>query len=387
MNTVSKRILYLQYANPGRTATWYSSRILAEEGWDVRFLGVHSDGPQALQHAAHPRIHSEVLPYSEPGWRQKAAYVAFVRRALRLAREWKPDWVYVSDSLAAPAGIILMKYYGLKVVYHEHDSPSLEHRATLFMRMVFAARRALARTVVFNVLPQRERIALFIEETGTRRPVYCVWNCPSRAEAREDFVRRRAAAEALAVYFHGSINLDRVPLALIEGARLCRFPVHLRIVGYETVGSRGTIERLRAAADDRDGNVTLEIVGSVPTREDLHRMMDGMHVGWINYLNTSGDLNMTHLAGASNKAFDYLSAALPIIVPDRPDWENLFVVPGYGRSCDPGDPGAIARALTWFYEHPDAAAEMGMRGRARVAAEWHYEKQFRPIADLLSSSG
>ena len=380
---MSKRILYLQYVNPGAFPPLeYSSRILAEEGWDVRFLGVHSDGPQVLQHGAHPRIHSEVLPYTKPGWRQKAAYVVFLRRALRIAREWKPDWVYVSDSLAAPAAIILAKYCGLKVVYHEHDSPSPEHATTLFMRFVFAARRALARTAVLNVLPQRERIGLFVEETGTRRPVYCVWNCPIRAEARGELVRRRADAEALAVYFHGSINLDRVPLALIEGARLCRFPIRLRIVGYETVGSRGTSERLRTAAGD--ANVTLEIAGSVPKRADLHRMMDGMHVGWINYLNTSGDLNLTHLAGASNKAFDYLSAALPIIVPDRPDWESLFVVPGYGRSCDPADPQAIAAALTWFYEHPDAAAEMGMRGRAQVAAEWHYEKQFRPVADLLN---
>jgi hypothetical protein len=51
----------------------------------------------------------------------------------------------------------------------------------------------------------------------------------------------RKPDEQFSIYFHGSINLDRVPLTVIEGAKLCGFPVKIRIVGYETIGSRGAI--------------------------------------------------------------------------------------------------------------------------------------------------
>jgi len=88
------------------------------------------------------------------------------------------------------------------------------------MRVVLRARTLVARRADLVIVPQVERSRLFVSETKTSRPVICAWNCPPRAEAVKVPARERGKGEPLAIYYHGSINLDRVPLALIHGARL-----------------------------------------------------------------------------------------------------------------------------------------------------------------------
>jgi hypothetical protein len=236
------------------------------------------------------------------------------------------------------------------------------------------------------VLPQQERIRLFIEETGTKRPVYCVWNCPSATIGEVAPPRPRSEGEALCVYFHGSINLDRVPLTLIEGAKRSGVPVLLRVVGYETVGSLGTTDRLRLAAGDAGPMVRMEFPGTFASHDELARQMDGFHVGWMAYRSESKDLNLINLAGASNKAFDYLSSGLALLVRRSPDWGGLFVDPGHARECDPNDPGSIAAAIRWFYHHPAETAAMGRSGQQRIREEWNYERQFAPVLERIKLS-
>jgi glycosyltransferase involved in cell wall biosynthesis len=377
------KMLYLQYANPAAfPPVEYSSKILAEAGFEVRLLGVHSEGTETLKFPHHPRIAVEVLPYTAPGWRQKIAYAWFILRCVFLAITWKPDWVYVSDFMAAPAGLILKRCLGARVIYHEHDSPGDGLKLGGLIRRLVKVRNRLAQRADLIVLPQEQRIRLFKDATGTLRPVFKVWNCPMRIETLEDVSRQRQPGEPLRVYFHGSLNLDRIPLALIEGAGRCGIPVRLRVVGYETIGSRGTSDTLRKAVEKAGGLVTLELPGPI-SRHALAQQMVGMHIGWINFINRTEEPNLSHLVGASNKAFDYLAAGLPLIVREDSDWRETFEVAGYAKSCDPNDPEAIASVLRWFYENPCKAADMGRAGQLRTSEEWNYERQFAPVLEQI----
>ncbi|MEI8342824.1 MAG: glycosyltransferase [Verrucomicrobiota bacterium] len=377
------KVFYVQYANPAAfPPIEYSSQILAEAGVSVRFVGVHSQGSESMKFPDHPNIHVEVAPYTPPGWRQKIAYLVFLLRVILIARTWKPDWLYVSDSMASPAGWLMCRFFGMAVIYHEHDSPVEAGQESKFIQGIMGARKALACRAEWIVFPQRERIALFQKSTGTQRPVLQVWNCPRYQETLVDMVHERQPGEPLCVYFHGSLNLDRVPLALISGAARSGVPVKIRVVGYETIGSQGTSERLKQAVAESGGQVELELPGA-KSRYELPQQMAGMHVGWINFINRSGDINLTHMVGASNKAFDYLAVGLPLIVPQSLGWEEMFVAPGYAKSCDPSDVEAIADALRWFYEKPAEAAAMGRAGQQRTREEWNYERQFAPVLERI----
>src|SRR5687768_10822175 len=115
------RILYIQYTNPSAyPALEHSAHILARAGWEVLFVGVETIGSRDLVMRPHPNVTHETIkvrPGTAWGATKLAAYGAGV---LRIARSFKPDWVYASDAAVAGVALAVRTINGAKVVYHEH---------------------------------------------------------------------------------------------------------------------------------------------------------------------------------------------------------------------------------------------------------------------------
>ncbi|MFM7182756.1 MAG: glycosyltransferase [Verrucomicrobiales bacterium] len=381
-----RNILYLQYINPAAYPPLeYGARIFASHGFCCHFFGVASVHTKPFRFPDVPGIEVENLPAAPRGWRMKLHYLRYMVGAWRRARRLQAICVYVSDPLAAPAGWLL-SLSGFRVIYHEHDGPARANPRTFFERMIVWFRKALARRADLIVFPQAERLRLFQESTLTTRPSRLIWNCPMRQDATTSPRIARKPDEPLRIYFHGSVNLRRVPLTLVEAAARCEFPVLLRIVGYETDSSQGVTEQLRqAVAAIPTGHVSIELPGAMD-RHKLHEQMRDVHVGWINGLDWDVDVNLKHLVGASNKPFDYLAAGLPILVPDDPEWKSLYVGAGCALACDAKEPDSIAAALRRLYDNPLEAQAMGERGRQRILDDWNYEAKFQPVVDFLTQT-
>lgn len=376
------RILYVQYTNP---ATYpplgHSSRILADAGWEVAFLGTGAFGADALRFPSHPRIAVQQIPFCSAGLRQKLHYVRYAAWVLAWALRWKPEWVYASDPLSCPVAVVLSRLPGVRVLYHEHDSPSWAGVGG-FTRLALAARRLLARRAQLAALPNAERARRFTEETGATCPVLTVWNCPTRDEVAPPAPARN---DGLAVVYHGSIGPARLPQSVVLALAQLPAPVRLRVVGYETVGHAGYVQHLARLARKVGAEERLEFMGPVPRRHllTLNRQSD---VGLAFLPIRSRDINHQHMVGASNKPFDYLASGLAVLVPDAPQWRQTYVDPGYGLACDPDDPSSIASALRWLLEHPEERRAMGDRGRQRILDEWNYERQFAPVLERLTAA-
>src|SRR5580693_8304535 len=71
----------------------------------------------------------------------------------------------------------------------------------------------------------------------------------------------------------------------------------------------------------------------------------------------------------------------------KPGLTNICSQSCFGLSCDPSSAESVAGVLNTFATQPVATRTMGERGRQRVIDEWNYERQFRPVLDLLSRSG
>ncbi len=373
-----RRILYIQFTNPGGyPPLGHSSRILADSGWEVLFLGMGAWGADTLQFLPHARVSVLRISFCPAGWKQKVHYLRYALWVVSWAVRWQPGWIYASDPLSSPIALLLAFFPGLNVLYHEHDSPSFrEERRSWFIRLILATRSALARRAALCILPNEDRRKQFVAETGRVGETFLVWNCPSREEVTPP--RGGLTKKGLTLFYHGSIVPARLPRILLEALRLLPASVELRIAGYDTIGYPGYTEQfLRWAAElgivDR-----VKFIGVVPIRRDLFEQARRCDVGFAAVMEQK-------MEGASNKAFDYLACGLAVLVSNLPGWKRMYVDPGYDLACDPEDPKSIAEALQWFLEHPNQMRLMGEGGRQRILTEWNYERQFAPVLERLTA--
>jgi glycosyltransferase involved in cell wall biosynthesis len=257
------------------------------------------------------------------------------------------------------------------------------------MRRVLAYRQKLGREAEMCVVPQQSRFQKFLQSTNRTKPTYCVWNCPSRDEIielspeqnRQHFDKKRQ----LILYYHGSITPDRIPGQIIVAVTRLKDAIRLRLVGYETVGSVGYLRELTAIAANSGASGAVEVLGTIPFRSDLLRNASTAHVGIVLMPKQSRDINMEHMVGASNKAFDYMACGLPLLVTNSPDWLDNFVRPGYARACDPTDPDSIETELRWYLEHPAERRAMGELAREKIRHAWNYDTVFAGVLAQIES--
>ena len=372
---MSRRILYLQYTNPaGYPPLLHSAGMLAEAGWQVLFVGRPAEGAASLVLPAH-----EAIRYLQVDGAMAAhgvtRYAHFATRALLAGARFRPDWCYASDALSTPVALMMRGVWRPRLLYHEHDAPP---PAALRPR-IRKARARLATRADIVIAPSAERLALVPKGRGRR---YVVWNCPRRSE-----VATGAAAPSgqhFRLVYHGSLSRDRLTPQFIDALRMLPAEVALEIYGYETAGHRGYAAELLQRAQAAGVGERVRYHGPVPARAELLARLRGHQLG-IATIVAGADHNLDTLAGASNKAFEYLALGIPLLISRDAAWQRLYQDPGYAVDCVPTDAASIAAAVRGLLADPGRARSMGEQGRARIAAEWNYETQFAPVLEQLSA--
>ncbi len=205
-----------------------------------------------------------------------------------------------------------------------------------------------------------------------------VWNVPSLVELPELLERR--TRDGLQIHFHGSVNPFALPLQLIDA--MARVPeVRLRIVGY-AFEHANVLPALRERADRLGVSERLEILAAVPRPVAL-AMAAQADLGIAFYRPHPNNINATHTLGAANKVFDYLAAGIGVLVSEAAEWHGT-IVPAYGRCCDPDSAESIVEALRAFSTRAPDPLALGFQGRARIEAEWHHERAFAPVIEVVA---
>ena len=346
----------MQYTNPaGYPPLEHSSQIFAENDWDVLFLGTGALGADKLRFDEQRHISVRRLRFQSPGVKQKVHYAFFNLWCLGWFLRWRPDCVYFSDLQSCPVGL-MAALAGMKTIFHEHDFPQ-SNSGGAFARGLYWSRRQFVRRATLCVVPNSKRGEHLVRSTGTSQVPAVVWNCPRSAEVAPR--RTEIPPGTLRLLYHGSIVPDRLPLTVIEALARQSAGVTLTVVGYETVGAKGYVDLLRARAGELGLGERLEFAGTLPTRAELISMCGRHDVGLALMPLESDDLNMGSMAGASNKPYDYLACGLALLVSSRPDWEQMFVEPGFGFSCNPSSVQSVADALSAFAAEPETTRTMG----------------------------
>jgi len=247
------------FSNPcGSPQLGNSSGILADKGWKVVFLGTGSIGTNEFRFPPHPNVKIHLWKFRPSGIMQKVQFLMFFLRCLWWVILWRPAYVHGSDPYSTPYLVIISFLTWIPVVYQEHDSPNIQNHPSKFQKLNFWTRGLVARRAFTNLLPNRERASRFSNETETKRPVEILWNVPRRREA--EIVPEKWPAFTL--FYHGSIVPVRLPMTLVHA--LARLPsaINLVIAGYETVGSRGYLEKFLLLARELGVESRVKFLGS-----------------------------------------------------------------------------------------------------------------------------
>ncbi len=388
---MNRRIVFAQYNNPAAfPPLLHSTRILAEEGWQVLVLGIEDKATRALEFPTQPRITVKRLSFCPLGWRRNFYFLFFTFWVCAWAVRWRARWVYASDLFATPAAWLVSFFPSARVCYHEHDTPTASRG---FAKFWIWTRARVARRAAMCVLPSAERAKNFAQQFDVASKTICVWNCPERGEVDAGNTGATWDAEGgitpplrdvFRVLYHGSITPAHLPLVVLDALAQLPEKVNLRVVGYETVGHAGYMQLFLESARALNLAGRVEWLGAAP-RAELLALASGCEVGLALMPLGSDEWNERAMAGASNKAFDYMARGLGLVVSDLPDWRALFVENHFARVCDPRDAQSIANALRWFFEHPDARRAMGAAAQEKIRDEWNYETQFAPVLNALNT--
>ena len=308
----------------------------------------------------------------------KPNFMRYISHAIRLSQSIQPHVVYVSDQLGAAPGILAAKLTRARLVYHEHDSPAPSGPGSILRYL----RKIVARSADLVIFPNAERAQLAQGEMEFRpERLQVIWNMPRRTEIP---LPMENPDEPVIVYYHGSISPERLPESVVHA--VCRFrgAVRLCIAGYEAPSAVHYIDRLLRCETAANGCQIIQYLGLFPRSQLLVKAAQA-HVGLSLLQLSTDDVNMQHMAGASNKIFDYMAAGLATLVNDFPAWGSQFVEPGFARACDPMSVNSVAAALSWFRDNPDLRRQMGARNRSKILADWNYDMAFGPVIERLSA--
>lgn len=383
-----RSIVYIQYANPAcYPPLLNSSRILADDDWEVLFLGTGSFGQSdVLSMPPHRNISGRRMRFCKAGWAQKFHYLRFVLWCIVKTLIRRPAWIYASDPLSCPIALILSYIPGFKVIYHEHDSPgdadcSGKKEINIFTKFFLRSRIILASRAKICILPNQKRLEQFSEETGRTDGLFCIWNCPRQAEAHPA-AKPKPPSKGLSLYYHGVIDKAYLPVSILTAINKLKPNVRLTVVGYETLGSVGYGRFFMEEAARLGTADYVKILGPMD-RKSLLDHCAAFDIGLALVPPESSDMNNRNKLGASNRPFDYLARGLALLISDLPDWRKIYVESGYGIACGPDDAESIVSSLEWFLKSPEEVKRMGERGRQRVLSEWNYERQFDGVARIL----
>ncbi len=82
------------------------------------------------------------------------------------------------------------------------------------------------------------------------------------------------------------------------------------------------------------------------------------------------------------KFFEYMGAGIPIICSNFPAWQELIKQTGAGICVDYANEMEIKRAVEYLYLNEQAAAAMGLKGRACVEHRFKWESELEKLEKL-----
>jgi glycosyltransferase involved in cell wall biosynthesis len=292
-------------------------------------------------------------------------------RAARLARAARPlsppSVVHANDLDTLPAGLLVARRTGARLVYDAHELYSeFEAPAPRLARaLILLLERTLARRAD-SVVTVSDGVARELQSRLRLRSLpLVVLNAPPRASIEDP----GPTGTPLRVVYQGGLGPGRrledlLAAAAAEGVELT---IRVRMADPDdlraAIAARGLGEKVRVAAP-------------VPPEQVLEALA-GFDVGLI------FDRPSTRNSALStpNKFFEYLMAGLAVVAPHLETLGPLIVEEGIGVTYDPSRPHSLGPTLEDLARDPGRVAKMRRRARELAVTRLNAETAADKLAE------
>jgi glycosyltransferase involved in cell wall biosynthesis len=368
----NRKVLFLQVTNPGAYPPLiHAGSILAEQGWDVTYLTSPSRQSD-LTLPQHPNIVEERTTTRKDFTVSAFQFFEYCWRSILLAKRLKGTAIYASDPIGAAPALLAKILTNGHLIYHEHDSP--DHQGDLHP-VIRIARKLILKFADLVIFPNSARAEATRQEIPfPPEKLKIVWNVPRLEEicATKELKKK---SFAFGLYFHGSIGPDKLPHTIIPTIVKFGGDLSLTLVGYETASGVGYVKELQNQLIGTAAEGC--IIHSGPMSRDALLAQDQLpQIGLALMPKSDANINSTHMAGASNKVFDYMSMGIIPIVSDSADWNDAFVASGFALAADPECVDSLYRVIDLLRGNPKLIEAMRKRAHAKIMSDWNYDHIF-----------
>jgi glycosyltransferase involved in cell wall biosynthesis len=142
----------------------------------------------------------------------------------------------------------------------------------------------------------------------------------------------------------------------------------------------GFVDELRRLADTLNLADRCVVEAPLPHRELAARLLEAA-IGLA--LHKPLDANLIHVATATNKLFEYAACAMPVLVPDLPNFHEFLADEPWVAYADPFDPESLARAVALLLSDPENYTRMSLAARRFFTNRFYYERAFAPALERI----
>jgi glycosyltransferase involved in cell wall biosynthesis len=284
-------------------------------------------------------------------------------RFYRAGRRVTPNVIHAHDLDTLPAGWLLARRHGARLIYDAHELYSdqdpgtsrVEREVGLLLER-FLARKADVVVTVGDCIGR---------EIALRLRLKCAHLVVLNAPRREDVRMGEPSGDAqMRVVYQGAMGPGRLVDDLFDAATsLHGVELTLRVAGIPPA----TLES-KALARGLDGMI--RVLPPVPPVE-LIQALAPFEVGLI----INRPVTRNDELVFPNKLFEYMMAGLAVVAPRLPELTRLIDGERVGLTFEPGDPHDLARALNELASDRPRLETMRRRARELALERYNAEAQ------------
>lgn len=291
-------------------------------------------------------------------------------RMFRAVRQAGPDVAHFHDPELIPVGLLL-RLSGIKVIYDVHEDLPRQVLNKVYLRPWLRGGISKSVAAIEWVAGRAfNGVSAAVPSIAARFPrdkTILVRNFPAPEDITTPTPRPYADRPAHFTYI-GGLTEVRGTLQMVAAMDLVSDPsARLQLAGKFQQQSH------RAAAEATPGWAHVDDHGWLD-RIGIADLLSNARAGMVVLHPTP-----SHVDSLPVKFFEYMAAGLPVISSDFPMLREIIEKTGCGLIADPMDPASIAKAMTRILSDPQAAAEMGARGKEAVAQHYNWHAEARTL--------